>query len=103
MPDRELGSCPLCGRQMIEGKSVDRHHLVPNCRGGTETVHMHRVCHGKIHHTFTEKQLEQEFNTAEKLLKNDEIVKFVKWVQKKDPEFYDHNEDTAARKRRRKR
>lgn len=88
---------------MIDGKSVDRHHLVPKCCGGHETVYMHRVCHGKIHHTFTEKQLKNEFNSAEKLLTNEDIQKFVTWVSKKDPEFYDQNEDTSARKRKRKR
>ena len=98
-----LGPCPLCGREMLKGPTVDRHHLVPQCRGGTETEHLHKVCHSKIHHTFTEKQLEKEFNTVEALLSNEEIEKFVKWVQKKDPEFVDKNEDTAARKRKRKR
>lgn len=88
---------------MIEGASIDRHHLVPACRGGKETQHMHKVCHSKIHHTFTEKQLEKEFNSVEKLLENEEIVKFVAWVSKKDPEFVDKNEDTAARRRKRKR
>ena len=98
-----LGPCPLCGREMVEGPTVDRHHLVPACRGGTETEYLHRVCHTKIHHTFTEKQLEREFNTVEKLLGHDEIEKFVAWVKKKDPEFVDKNEDTAARRRKRRR
>lgn len=98
-----LGACPLCSREMIAGPSVDRHHLVPVSRGGKETQHMHRVCHSKIHHTFTEKQLEKEFNSVDKLLENEEIKKFVEWVSKKDPEFFDKNEDTNARRRRRKR
>lgn len=100
MPD--LGPCPLCGRQMLEGSS-DRHHLVPACRGGKETTYLHRVCHAKLHATFAEKQLEREYSTVEALLEHVEIKKFVGWVKKKDPEFYDKNEDTAARKRKRKR
>lgn len=99
----ELGDCPLCGRQLIKGPTIDRHHLVPSCRGGKETKYLHKVCHSKIHHTFSEKQLEKEFNTVDKLLENSEIQKFVQWVKKKDPEFVDKNEDTAARKRKRKR
>lgn len=62
---------------------------------------MHRVCHGKIHHTFTERQLELEYNTVEKLMENDDIQKFVAWVKKKEPEFYDHHDDTRSRRRRR--
>lgn len=96
----DLGDCPLCGREMFRETS-DRHHLVPVCHGGKKTEYLHRVCHSKIHHTFSEKQLEKEFNTVEKLLENVEIQKFVKWIQKKDPEYIDGNKDTKARKRRR--
>ncbi len=103
MPSSDLGPCPLCGRTMIEGPSVNRHHLVPASRGGRETEFLHRVCHDKIHHTFTEKQLEAEFNTVDRLLEHEEIQKFVNWVKKKDPEFFDHHEDTAARRRKRRR
>lgn len=103
MMSTSLGSCPLCGREMIAGPSVDRHHLIPVSRGGTETEHMHRVCHSKIHHTFSEKQLEKEFSSVERLLENDDIQKFVAWVQKKHPEFIDGNDDTRARKKRRRR
>ncbi len=99
----DLGPCPLCSRSMISGPTVDRHHLVPICRGGKQTEHLHKVCHSKIHHTFSEKQLEKEFNTVEKILENEEIKKFVSWVSKKDPEFVDKNEDTAARKKKRRR
>ena len=86
---------------MVEGPSVDDHHLVPKCRGGRETKLMHRVCHNKVHSVFSEKQLEKDFSTVDDLLADEQIQKFVAWVQKKEPEFYDKNEDTAARKRRR--
>ena len=32
-----LGPCPVCGRPLIEGPSVDRHHLVPRSQGGRDT------------------------------------------------------------------
>lgn len=96
-----LGECPLCGRDMIEGPSVDKHHLVPACHGGVETAYLHRVCHSKIHHTFTEKELEKQYNTVEALLANDDIQKFVAWVKKRDVEFVDGNVDTTRRKNKR--
>lgn len=98
--NEELGVCPLCERIMFKGSS-DRHHLIPVSRGGKETVFLHKICHQKIHHTLTEKQLEKEFNTAEALLKNEEIIKFVKWVKKKDPRYYDKNSDTKERSKKR--
>lgn len=100
--DADLGPCPLCGRTMFEDSS-DRHHLVPRCRGGVETTHLHRVCHSKLHHTFTEKQLEEEFSTIEALLEHVEVKKFIGWVRNRDPRFCGGNEDTHDRRRRRKR
>lgn len=100
--DESLGICSLCGREMFVGSS-DKHHLIPRSRGGSVTEYLHRICHTKIHHTFTEKELEKQFNSAEKLLENDDIKRFVEWVQKKDPEFIDKNEDTSRRKKKRRR
>lgn len=83
-----------------DGVSCDRHHLVPSSRGGRETEHLHRVCHRKIHATFTNKQLESEFNTVDALLGHDDIVRFVAWVSKKDPTYYDKTDDTIFIKKR---
>lgn len=98
--DEALGPCPLCGREMFSDTS-DRHHLVPACHGGKETTHLHRICHSKVHHTLSEKQLEREFNTVERLLANEEMQAFVRWVARKDPRYVDGNRDTAERKGRR--
>lgn len=48
---------------------------------------MHRVCHKKVHSLFSEKTLARQFNTFEALLEHEDIAKFVRWVQKQDPEF----------------
>lgn len=64
---------------------------------------MHRVCHDKVHATFTEKQLQHEFNSAEALLQHEEIIRFVAWVRKRDPGFMTKHRDTADRRRKRKR
>ena len=87
---------------MLEG-SADRHHLVPRCKGGRETEYLHLVCHRKLHSTFTEKQLAEEFNTVEALLGHEQIARFVEWVKKRPPEYCDKNDDTKERKRKRKR
>jgi len=52
---------------------------------------IHNICHQKIHATFTEKELKREFNTVDKLVANESISKFIKWVAKKDPAFYQKN------------
>ena len=100
MSDSELGPpCPLCGRPLIPGPSVNRHHLVPKTYGGRETVEIHRICHNKIHAVFTEKQLAREYDTFDKLLEDEQIRTFVAWVRKKAPDFYSRHDKPVHRRR----
>ena len=101
--DKYAGDCPICNRPMIMGKSVDEHHLIPKTFKGKETVLMHKICHNKLHTVFTEREMFNYYNTIERLLENEEVQKFVIWVSKKHPEFYDTNKDTNRRKSKRRR
>lgn len=92
--------CPLCSR-MLGDVRISRHHLVPKSKGGRIEEYLHDICHAKVHATFTNNQLEDYYNTAEKLLEHEEIQKFVKWVTKKPIDYYDKNNDTKDRKRKR--
>ena len=96
--------CPLCKREIAHPKDANRHHLHPLSRGGKnrEIVRLHRICHQMIHSVFTEKELEQKFNTIEALLKTNEIKKFVKWVKNKPSNFYDKNQKTKGLKEKKK-
>lgn len=91
--------CPLCKRPLGTVK-ISKHHLTPKSRGGkhTQTVYMHNICHQKIHSVYSEKELKLKFNTVEKLLQSEELKKFVKWVSRKPPEFYERNRLTSKRK-----
>jgi hypothetical protein len=93
-----METCPLCGRELIDGPSVNEHHLVPRTYRGRVTVRMHRICHNKIHSVFSEKELADYYHTPERLLENEEISKFVKWVRKKDPGFYDRHRAMSKRR-----
>lgn len=90
-----MTDCPLCKRQM--GQTKSKHHTTPIMFGGKETVYLHKICHDKIHTVFTERELKNEYNIIEKIKENEEIVKFIKWVSKKDPDFYDKPEHTNRR------
>ena len=96
-------NCPICGRQLINGPSVDDHHLIPKCKKGTDTVTIHKICHSKIHSVWTEKELTDYYHTVERIKSHIEIQKFIKWVSKKAPEYYVKTRDTLARKRKRRR
>jgi len=106
-----MNICPICKREMVNGPTINDHHLIPRTHGNRNKtaydkdnlVTIHVVCHDKIHHTFTETELLNYYHTVDRLVEHPEIQKFVKWVSKKDPEFIDRHKDTTARRRKRKR
>lgn len=101
--------CPLCDREY--GDQMEDHHLKPvTFKSRTKEVHdpsnfvrIHKMCHQKIHSTFAESELFSYYHTIERLREHEEIQKFIKWIAKKDPNFYDKNNDTHHRKQKRKR
>lgn len=92
--------CPICEREIAE--PANKHHLIPVSKGGknTTTVLLHKICHDKIHAVFTENELKRQYNTVESLQVHEEIANFIKWVRKKEPEFYDKSVKTRSRRTR---
>lgn len=95
-PPAETPLCPLCGRPIVPGPSADAHHLVPRSKGGVETFLMHRICHQKIHATFTEDELAREYHDWIRLRAHPEIASFLRWVRTKPAEYYDRSRRTRA-------
>lgn len=88
LPDGDEPSpCPLCGRPLVPGPTVDEHHLLPRSQGGRDKFLVHRVCHRKIHQALKPRELARDFNTWESLQRHPEIAKFIDWVRKRPPEF----------------
>src|SRR5947207_591601 len=89
--------CDLCGRTVA---NITRHHLIPRTRHANkknkknftrEEVQERLLwicgpCHKNIHVHLTEKQLEYDYNTIEKLQAHPEVKKFSEWISKK-PDF----------------
>ena len=101
IPPVELAPCPLCKRPLVAGRSVDEHHLVPKSQGGktqANTAQIHRVCHRKIHATFSERELAKDYNTWHALQAHPEIAAFVVWLANKPPTFYDNSRKPARRR-----
>lgn len=98
----EPALCPLCGRPLVPGPSVNLHHLIPRRYGGRDTVLLHRICHDKIHAVLSERELRDHFHTVERLRAHPEIARFLRWVQRKPPEFVDGHHDGGPRARRRR-
>lgn len=81
----------MCKRDLIKGPSVNEHHFIPKSKGGKaeDKILIHRSCHDFLHKRFTENELARVYNTPEKCLEDEDVIKYMKWIQKKDPEFID--------------
>ena len=101
VPDINLGPCPICGRQMVEGASVDRHHWVPRTQGGRDSAPLHRICHRMLHRLFSQRELATVYNAPDALADHPDIRAFVAWVQRKPADFVDWPRAPAGRDRRR--
>lgn len=89
---------------MVEGESVDRHHLIPKSKKGKDAELVHLVCHRKIHSVLSEKQLHTWWNTWERLQEYPAIATFIPWVRKqfeRNPEFVDIHRETGEKKQKR--
>ncbi len=87
--------CALCRRDL--GNKIEMHHLVPKSKGGKETVPLHPICHRKIHATFKETTLARNFATIDCLRNDKEIMRFIKWLDGKPPDFFKRTGRTIKR------
>jgi len=78
-------NCPICNRTPPTTEYIEKHHLTPKSRGGKEkeTLLICVDCGDQIHKLFTNKELDKEFNTLEKLLADPRIQKWKEWVKNK--------------------
>lgn len=53
------------------------------------TVMLHKMCQEKINATFELMEQKRYYHTIERIMENEDIQKFVKWLKNKDPEFYE--------------
>ena len=93
-------TCCICHRE-LGSVLVEKHHLIPKTFKGKEVIEIHKICHQKIHATFSERELFNHYHTPERIREHPEMSKFIKWIQKRPIEFYDKNDDTKSRKRKR--
>jgi len=92
----DIEFCSLCNRPLPEKPS--KHHLIPKTFKGKEIVMLHRICHRQIHANFTERELRNYYHTIDRLLENNNIQKFIKWVRNKPPEFHVRTRNTTNKR-----
>ena len=75
-----------CNRVVPE-KYQEKHHLVPKCKKGKETVAVCRNCGDQLHKLFEISELNKKLNTIEGIKSNEDIQKWIKWISKKPNDF----------------
>jgi hypothetical protein len=84
------GTCELCGLGKIP---LTEHHLIPRMRHNKRVKRDYgeernrkadvcKPCHRQLHELFTEKELEREYNTLEKLKASPEVRNWIEWRRK---------------------
>ena len=88
--------CELCDREVDE---VQGHHLIPQTRKSrrvkrdrskeerTGKIWICRACHDNLHALFTEKKLELELNSLDRLKSHPDVEKFIQWISTKSKDF----------------
>jgi len=81
-------NCQICQRETPE-HYLEKHHLVPKAKHGAslDSIIVCKNCGDILHQLFTNKELAKEYNTLDKILKNEKIKKWVKWIQNKPNDF----------------
>ncbi len=102
-----IGRCAICRRE----ETLTRHHLIPRTRHHNkrnkrefdrdvvkQVVGICRPCHSQIHALLSEKELEREYNTVDKLRAHPGVAKFSEWIRSKPPGFRVPMQRTIERK-----
>jgi 5-methylcytosine-specific restriction enzyme A len=78
---KHLTNCELCKRDGVE---LTEHHLTPREVGGRhlDTALLCTTCHKQIHALFTNKELGVKLNTLNKLLEDEKIKRYLRWIEK---------------------
>jgi len=78
--------CPICER-LTPTNYIEKHHLVPKSKKGKETEQVCINCGDMVHKLFTNKELEKEYNSIEKIKAHPEIQKWIRWIRRKPNDF----------------
>ncbi len=91
--------CPLCDRPIPPHARQSLHHLTPRLRGGKggPVVLLHQICHNEIHATLSETELARNYSTVEALRAHPRLRTFIRWVQKRPPDFHSRTSKRGRR------
>ncbi len=86
---------PVCAICLRPEQKLTKHHLIPRARHKKKSVReamsreearssillVCRSCHNQIHAVLSERELEREYNSLEKLLEHPDIASYATWIR----------------------
>lgn len=75
-------NCSICNRDTPE-QYQEKHHLTPKCKKGKETTFVCKDCGNQIHELFTISELNNFYDTVEKLKAHPKVQTWIQWIRKK--------------------
>jgi hypothetical protein len=75
--------CSICSRE-TPAQYMEKHHIVPASKKGKETMSVCVPCGDQLHQLFSNKEMESQYNTLEKILDNEKIQGWIKFVRKRN-------------------
>lgn len=60
---------------------------MPKSKKGRVTVPVHPICHKTVHKVFSNAELADFGDDRARLLENEELEKFLRWIADKPPDF----------------
>ncbi len=83
--EENLLKCPNCKR-IMDKKFFTKHHSIPRQKGGShsEKITMCISCENHLHNLYPNSILKKDFDTLEKIINDPEMIKFGKWIGKRD-------------------
>jgi len=75
--------CPICSR-LVPEEHQEKHHLIPKCKKGKETIIICSDCAKYVHQVFTISELKNNLNTIELIINNSKMLTWIKWIKNKN-------------------
>jgi hypothetical protein len=75
-----MNECSICNREV---DVIEKHHLTPKVKKGTETIPVCPPCGDQLHQLFSIQELKYLYNTLDKILANEKVQKWIKFISKR--------------------
>jgi 5-methylcytosine-specific restriction endonuclease McrA len=82
----ETKICALCGRKTPH-EYLEKHHLIPRSKSGKITALFCCDCGNQVHVLFSNKELQQQYNSIESLQSNKRVKEWISWIRHKPNKF----------------